>query len=47
MYVLTYSKWQLHRIRDGLQGWEFEVINRLKKDASQFKKRPIKEYLEY
>ena len=29
------------------QGWEFEMINRLKKDASQFKKRPIKEYLEY
>nr|WP_015060886.1 replication initiation protein RepM [Psychrobacter sp. DAB_AL43B]AFF18200.1 RepB [Psychrobacter sp. DAB_AL43B] len=27
--------------------WEFEMINRLKKDASQFKKRPIKEYLEY
>jgi len=29
------------------QGWEFEMINRLKKDASQFKKRPIKEYLKY
>ena len=29
------------------QGWEFEMINRLKKDASQFKKRPIKEYLDY
>ncbi|WP_300406849.1 replication initiation protein RepM [uncultured Psychrobacter sp.] len=29
------------------QGWEFEMINRLKKDPSQFKKRPIKEYLEY
>ncbi len=29
------------------QGWEFEMINRLKKDASQFKKRPIREYLEY
>ncbi|WP_426138816.1 RepB family plasmid replication initiator protein, partial [Psychrobacter sp. TWR1-1-1] len=28
------------------QGWEFEMINRLKKDASQFKKRPIKEYLD-
>ena len=28
-------------------GWEFEMINRLKKDASQFKKRPIKEYLDY
>ena len=27
--------------------WEFEMINRLKKDASQFKRRPIKEYLEY
>lgn len=29
------------------QGWEFEMVNRLKKDASQFKKRPIKEYLDY
>ena len=29
------------------QGWEFEMINRLKKDASQFTKRPIKDYLEY
>lgn len=29
------------------QGWEFEMINRLKKDASQFGKRPIREYLEY
>jgi len=29
------------------QGWEFEMINRLKKDASQFEKRPIKEYLIY
>ena len=28
-------------------GWEFEMINRLKKDASQFKKRPIRNYLEY
>ena len=28
-------------------GWEFEMINRLKKDASQFKKRPIRDYLEY
>ena len=27
--------------------WEFEMINRLKKDASQFKKRPIREYLKY
>lgn len=29
------------------KAWEFEMINRLKKDASQFKKRPIREYLEY
>lgn len=29
------------------QGWEFEMINRLKKDAKQFDKRPIKDYLEY
>lgn len=29
------------------QGWEFEMINRLKKDTSQFKKRPIRDYLEY
>ena len=29
------------------QGWEFEMIKRLKKDASQFTKRPIKEYLDY
>jgi len=28
-------------------GWEFEMINRLKKDPSQFKKRPIRGYLEY
>lgn len=27
--------------------WGFEMINRLKKDASQFKKRLIKEYLNY
>ena len=27
--------------------WEFEMINRLKKDPTQFNKRPIKEYLEY
>ena len=27
--------------------WEFEMTNRLKKDPSQFKKRPIKEYLKY
>ena len=29
------------------QGWDFEMIKRLKEDASQFGKRPIKEYLEY
>jgi len=29
------------------KGWEFEMINRLKKDASDFQKRPIREYLEY
>jgi len=29
------------------QGWEFEMINRLKKDASQFKRRPIRDYLDY
>ena len=29
------------------QGWEFEMVNRLKKDVSQFKKRPIREYLDY
>ncbi|MCG3843647.1 replication initiation protein [Psychrobacter sp. Ps1] len=29
------------------QGWEFEMINRLKKDTSDFKKRPIRDYLEY
>lgn len=27
------------------KAWEFEMINRLKKDASQFKKRPIRDYL--
>lgn len=27
--------------------WESEMIDRLKKDASQFKKRPIREYLDY
>ena len=27
--------------------WEFEMVNRLKKDPSQFKKRPIKDYLDY
>lgn len=30
-----------------LKMWEFEMINRLKKDASQFNKRRIREYLEY
>lgn len=29
------------------QAWEFEMINRLKKDTSQFKKRPVREYLDY
>ena len=29
------------------KAWEFEMINRLKTDASKFKKRPIKDYLEY
>ena len=29
------------------KAWELEMINRLKKDASQFKKRPLKDYLEY
>ena len=29
------------------QGWEFEMVNRLKKDPAQFNKRPIREYLEY
>ena len=29
------------------RAWEFEMINRLKKDVSQFKKRPIRDYLEY
>ena len=29
------------------QGWEFEMINRLKKNASQFSKRPIRDYLKY
>lgn len=27
--------------------WEFEMMNRLKKDVSIFKKRPIREYLDY
>lgn len=30
-----------------MNAWEFEMVNRLKKDASQFRKRPIREYLEY
>ena len=29
------------------RAWEFEMINRLKKDATQFGKRPIREYLVY
>lgn len=29
------------------KAWEFEMINRLKEDASQFKKRPVREYLDY
>lgn len=29
------------------QGWEFEMINRIKKNLSQFDRRPIKDYLEY
>ena len=29
------------------KAWQSEMINRLKKDASQFKKRPIRDYLEY
>ena len=29
------------------KAWEFEMINRLKKDPSKFKKRPIKDYLVY
>lgn len=28
------------------QAWEFEMINRLRKDAAQFNKRPIREYLD-
>ena len=27
--------------------WEFDMLKRLKKDASQFTKLPIKDYLEY
>ena len=29
------------------KAWEFEMINRLKKDSSDFRKRPIREYLDY
>ena len=29
------------------KAWEFEMINRLKKDPKQFDKRPIRDYLEY
>ena len=29
------------------KAWEFEMVNRLKKDASQFNKQPIREYLKY
>ena len=29
------------------QGWDFEMVNRLKSDASQFKKHPIRDYLNY
>ena len=29
------------------RAWEIEMVNRLKNNASQFKKRPIKDYLEY
>ena len=29
------------------KAWEFEMINRLKKDTSEFKKRPIRDYLDY
>lgn len=28
------------------QAWEFEMVNRLKRDPSQFNKRPIRDYLE-
>lgn len=30
-----------------VKAWEFEMINRLKRDPSQFKKRPIRDYLDY
>ena len=29
------------------QEWDFEMVNRLKKDTSDFKKRPIRDYLKY
>lgn len=29
------------------QGWEFEMVNRLKKNPKQFDKRPIRDYLDY
>lgn len=29
------------------KAWEFEMVNRLKKDSTQFKKRPIRDYLDY
>nr|WP_181718244.1 RepB family plasmid replication initiator protein [Psychrobacter sp.]QJS05208.1 replication protein, Rep3 superfamily [Psychrobacter sp.] len=29
------------------QGWDFEMVKRLKEDASQFGKRPIRDYLDY
>lgn len=30
-----------------LSAWEFEMVNRLKKDPKQFNKRPLNDYLEY
>jgi hypothetical protein len=33
--------------RQSQKVWEFEMFNRLKKDASQFTKLPIRDYLEY
>ena len=29
------------------KAWESEIVNRLKKDSKQFKKRPIRDYLDY
>ena len=29
------------------KAWELEMVKRLKQDASDFKKRPIKDYLDY